>query len=171
MQPELIKTKIHIIRDEPVMLDFDLAEMYAVETRVLKQAVRRNKERFPEDFMFACNEPEIENMVSQNVIPSKGQLGGAKPFAFTEQGVAMLSSVLNSKKAIQVNIGIIRAFVVLRHNLSDYKDLKEKIALLEKEMDTKFKDINQALRYLLQKEQNQTKQNQRKRIGFKKRKP
>jgi len=83
------------------MLDFDLSEMYSVETRVLKQAVRTNKDRFPEDFMFQLTAVEIENMVSQSVIPSKSKLGGAKPFAFTEQGVSMLSSMLNSKKAIQ----------------------------------------------------------------------
>lgn len=106
-------------------------------------------------------------MVSQSVIPSKSKFGGAKPFAFTEQGVAMLSSVINSQKAIQVNIAIIRAFVVLRQHLADYKDLKEAIAVLEKEMNTKFKDINQALHYLLNKDQQQTQQANRKPIGFK----
>lgn len=93
------------------MLDFDLAELYEVETRALKQAVRRNNRRFPSDFMFELSENEIEQMVSQNVIPSKSHFGGATPFAFTEQGVAMLSSVLRSNKAIDTNIAIMRAFV------------------------------------------------------------
>ncbi len=106
-------------------------------------------------------------MVSQSVIPSKSKLGGAKPFAFTEQGVAMLSSVLNSKKAVQVNIAVIRAFVVLRQHLADYKDLKENIATLEKQMNLNFKDINQALHYLLNKDAQEIAQHERKQIGFK----
>ncbi len=111
MKLELIQNKIHEIRGQRVMLDFDLAEMYNVETRALKQAVKRNIDRFPNDFMFELNEKEIENLVSQSVIPSKSKLGGAKPFAFTEQAcpersrrsVAMLSSVLSSKKANELN--------------------------------------------------------------------
>jgi hypothetical protein len=118
--------------------------------------------------MFELNEEEIENLVSQSVIPSKSKLGGAKPFAFTEQGVAMLSSVLNSKKAIQVNIAVIRTFVVLRQHLADYKDLKENIAKLEKQMNVNFNEINQALHYLLNKDEQQIAQNERKQIGFKK---
>ena len=96
------------------MLDFDLAELYEVETRVLKQAVKRNIQRFPPDFMFELTGNEINNLVSQNVIPSKSYLGGAAPFAFLEPGVAMLSSVLKSAKAIEVNINIIRAFIAVR---------------------------------------------------------
>lgn len=166
MKLQIIQNKIYQIRGERVMLDVDLAEMYEVETRVLKQAVRRNLDRFPQDFMFELTKDEYDNLTSQNVISSHG---GTRymPFAFTEQGVAMLSSVLNSKKAIQVNISIIRAFVVLRQHLADYKDLKEAIAVLEKEMNTKFKDINQALNYLLNKDHNQTTQANRKQIGFK----
>lgn len=167
MQIQTIQNKIYQIRGERIMLDFDLAEMYEVETRVLKQAVRRNLDRFPQDFMFQLTDDEIDNMVSQSVIPSKSKFGGAKPFAFTDQGVAMLSSVLNSNKAIQVNIAIIRAFVVLRQHLADYKDLKEAIEVLEKQMNLQFKDINQALNYLLNKEQHQTAQANRKQIGFK----
>ena len=117
--------------------------------------------------MFQLTEIEIENMVSQSVIPSKSKFGGAKPFAFTEQGVAMLSSVLNSKKAIQVNIAIIRAFVMLRQHLAHYKDLKEQIEILEKEMNLKFEDINQALHYLLHKDEKQKEQDKRKKIGYK----
>lgn len=168
MELQLIQNKIYEIRGQRVMLDFDLAEMYDVETRALKQAIKRNIDRFPNDFMFELNEKEIENLVSQSVIPSKSKLGGAKPFAFTEQGVAMLSSVLNSKKAIQVNIAVIRAFVVLRQHLADYKDLKENIATLEKQMNLNFKDINQALYYLLNKDAQEIAQHERKQIGFKK---
>ena len=168
MKLQLIQNKIYEIRGQRVMLDFDLAEMYDVETRALKQAVKRNIDRFPNDFMFELNEIEIENLVSQSVIPSKSKLGGAKPFAFTEQGVAMLSSVLNSKKAIQVNIAVIRAFVVLRQHLADYKDLKENIATLEKQMNLNFKDINQALHYLLNKDAQEKTQHERKQIGFNK---
>lgn len=131
------------------MLDFQLAELYEVETRVLKQAVRRNRQRFPPDFLFELSENDIQSMVSQFVIPSKSYFGGAAPFAFTEQGVAMLSSVLRSKKAIDVNIAIIRAFVLVRQHLTDYKDLKSEIKKLELEMNRKFKDINEALHYLL----------------------
>jgi len=98
MELKVIQRKIHEIRGMKVILDFDLASLYQVETRVLKQAVRRNRTRFPEDFMFAISENEIIQLVSQTVIPSKSYLGGASPFAFTEQGVAMFSSVLNSEK-------------------------------------------------------------------------
>lgn len=104
MELTTIKNSIHEIRGKRVILDYELAKMYEVETRVLKQAVRRNIDRFPEDFMFELTEMEIQNLVSQFVIPHIKHLGGAIPFAFTEQGVAMLSSVLKSKKAIQINI-------------------------------------------------------------------
>lgn len=166
MQLQIIQGKIHQIRGERVMLDFDLAEMYEVETKRLKEQVRRNLDRFPDDFMFQLTNEEFEILRSQNATSNKG---GTRymPFAFSEQGVSMLSSVLNSKKAIQVNISIIRAFVVLRQHLADYKDLKEAIATLEKEMNTKFKDINQALHYLLSKDHQQTQHDHRKRIGFK----
>ena len=104
---QIIQSKIMEIRGNRVLLDFHLAELYGVETRVLKQAVRRNMERFPEDFMFELTEIEIENMVSQNVIPSKKTLGGAKPYVFAELKVAMFSSVLNSVTAIEINREII----------------------------------------------------------------
>src|SRR5258705_7132212 len=121
-----IQNKIHDIRGLKVMLDFDLAEMYGVETRALKQAVKRNIARFPGDFMFQLKNKEAEILVSQNVIPSKSKLGGALPFAFTEQGVAMLSSILNSEKAINANIIIIRTFVLTRQYILHYKGLEEK---------------------------------------------
>ena len=168
MQLQVIQNKIYQVRGERIMLDFDLAEMYGVETRALKQAVRRNLERFPEDFMFQLSKPEWQQLITNcDNLPENIKFSPATPFAFTEQGVAMLSSVLNSQKAIEVNIAIIRAFVVLRQHLADYKDLKEAIAILEKEMNTKFKDINQALHYLLNKDQQQTDQSNRKQIGFK----
>lgn len=110
----VIANKIIILRDERLILDMHLAELYEVETRVLKQAVRRNIERFPNDFMFELTDDEIDIMVSQNVIPSRQVLGGAHPFAFTENGVAMISSVLKNKKSIEVNISIMRAFTLLR---------------------------------------------------------
>jgi hypothetical protein len=147
---QIIQNKIIEIRGHKIMLDFHLAELYEVETRTLKQAVRRNMERFPSDFLFVLTEKEIDFMVSQNVIPSKSYFGGAIPFAFTEQGVAMLSSVLKSKKAIAVNISIMRAFALLRQHLSNYKNLKESIEALEKEMNIKFKDIYEALNFLLE---------------------
>ena len=114
MEIEVIQTKIFEIRGCKVMLDFDLADLYEVETRVLKQAIRRNIIRFPEDFMFILSEPELNQLVSQSVIPSKSYFGGSYPFAFTEQGIAMLSSVLNSDRAIEINISSIRAFVTIR---------------------------------------------------------
>jgi hypothetical protein len=107
-----VERRIYLIRGQKVMLDFELAELYRVETRALKQAVRRNADRFPGDFMFKLNANEMGSLVSQNVIPSRGKFGGARPMAFTEQGVAMLSSVLRSPRAVQVNIAIMRTFVV-----------------------------------------------------------
>jgi len=121
-----IKNKIYTIRGLQVMLDRDLAELYGVETRALKQAVNRNKSRFPSDFMFTLTDKEVDFLVSQSVIPSKKHLGGAFPFAFTEQGVASLSSVLTNEKAIEVNIQIMRAFVAMRRfiasNVRFFKD-------------------------------------------------
>jgi hypothetical protein len=169
MELQLIQNKIYEIRGNRVMLDFDLAEMYETDTRSLKQAVRRNLERFPDDFMFQLSKEEWKQLITIcDNLPETIKFSPATPFAFTEQGVAMLSSVLNSKKAIQVNIAVIRAFVVLRQHLADYKDLKENIAILEKNMNLNFKDINQALHYLLNKDKQQIDQNQRKQIGFNK---
>lgn len=125
---EILVSKIYIVRKQKVMLDRDLAHLYSVETRVLKQAVRRNMDRFPEDFMFELTNDEVENMVSQFVIPDKKLFGGALPFAFTEQGVAMLSSVLNSKLAIQINIQIMRIFTRMRQLLADNSEVKLEIA-------------------------------------------
>jgi hypothetical protein len=114
------------------MLDRDLATLYQVETRALKQAVKRNIRRFPDDFMFVLEESEVDMLVSQSVIPTKGVLGGAMPFAFTEQGVAALSSVLTSERAIEVNIAIMRAFVSMRRLLASSTPLLDRLETLEK---------------------------------------
>ena len=144
------------------MLDTDLAKLYNVETRVLKQAVRRNIKRFPSDFMFELSDKEMDNLVSQNVIPSKKVFGGAKPFAFTEQGIAMLSSILNSDIAVQVNIAILRTFVKIRQLLEGHKDLVDKIDKLEQKYDEQFRIIFTALQQML-KEENEP----RPKVGFK----
>lgn len=168
MKLSLIKTKIHNIQGNRVMLDFDLAALYDVETRVLKQAVRRNLKRFPEDFMFQLSKEEWHEVITNcDNLPGTIKYSPATPFAFTEQGVAMLSSVLNNDKAIDVNISIMRAFVALRQHLTDYTILKDQIAQLEKGMDVKFKDIHQALNYLLQNDKVQIDQQYRERIGYK----
>ena len=168
MELEIIKNSIHEIRGKKVMLDMDLAKLYEVETRVLKQAVRRNMERFPEDFMLTLDQSEIQNLVSQNVIPTINHFGGALPFAFTEQGIAMLSSVLKSKTAIQINISIMRAFVMIRQFALTYKELNEKLIELEKKHNQKFTDIDQVLNYLIKKDQKLTLQTTRKQVGYKK---
>ena len=168
MELEQIKKSILEIRGKKVMLDMDLAIIYEVETRVLKQAVRRNIDRFPDDFMFELKELEMQNLVSQFVIPTLNHFGGAKPFAFTEQGIAMLSSVLKSKKAIQMNIAIMRAFVMMRQFALTYQELSEKLIELEKLHNQKFDDIEQVLTYLIQKDTQQTQQANRKQVGYKK---
>ena len=134
------------------MLDYDLAMLYGVETRALKQAVKRNAKRFPEDFMFVLTENEVNNLVSQNVIPSKSYLGGALPMVFTEQGVAMLSGILNSERAIDVNIVIMRTFVQIRRCMSSHKMLARKIEALEEKYDEKFKIVFEAIKQLIKQE-------------------
>jgi hypothetical protein len=141
--------RILILRDQKVMLDFHLAKLYGVETRALKQAVRRNPERFPDDFMFELSPEEAGILVSQTVIPGLGKLGGAAPMAFTEQGVAMLSSVLRSSRAVEVNIAIMRAFVRLRQMLATHKDLAAKLEEMEKKYDGQFRLVFDAIRQLM----------------------
>jgi hypothetical protein len=145
-----VEQRIFLIRSQNVMLDFDLAELYGVETRALKQAVRRNLDRFPADFMFELSAAEIKKLVSQTVIPTRGKLGGATPMAFTEQGVAMLSSVLRSPRAVQVNIAIMRAFVRLREMLMSNADLARKLLALENKYDAHFKIVFEAIRELME---------------------
>jgi len=150
------------------MLDYDLALLYQTETRTLKQAVRRNIDRFPSDFMFELSQLEVQSLRSQIVMSKPGRGGTRhKPFAFTEQGVAMLASILNSPKAIEVNIAIVRAFVFIRQYALSHKDLTDKLRKLEARYKRKFKDISAAIQFLLQKDQMAINQQERKRIGFK----
>ena len=148
---ELIASKIYLIRGIKVMLDRDLAELYGVETKVLKQAVRRNIDRFPADFMFELTSDEFNNLRSQIVTSS---WGGARylPMAFSEHGVLMLSSVLKSERAIQVNLVIMRAFIKLREMLSAHEDLKRKIDSMEKKYDEQFQIVFEAIKQLLSEE-------------------
>ena len=164
MELEVIQNKIFEIRGNKVMLDFDLALLYNVETRILKQAVRRNTNRFPEDFMFELSEIEMNSLRSQIETLKKGRGQHSKylPFAFTEQGIAMLSSVLNSEKAIEINISIIRAFVTIRQFSLTYAELKTRI----EEIENQFPDIYKALNYLVDKDKNP--KTERNKIGYKK---
>ncbi len=162
---ELIEKKIYLIRGHKVMLSTDLAKLYGVEVRVLVQAVKRNIERFPEDFMFQLSQEEYENLKSQIVTSSWGGARRARPYAFTEQGVAMLSSVLRSERAIQVNIAIMRAFVRLRQIFSTHKELAYKLAELERKIekhDEEIKAIFEAIRRLMM-----SPQKPKRKIGFK----
>jgi ORF6N domain len=147
---ERIERSILLIRGHKVMLDADLAELYGVETRALLQAVSRNQKRFPEDFMFQMSKEEYKLLRSQIVISKKGR-GGRRylPYVFTEQGVAMLSSVLRSERAVQVNIEIMRAFVRLRRMLASNEDLARKLAALEKKYDSQFRVVFEAIRELM----------------------
>lgn len=167
MDFQVIQNKIFEVRGCRVMLDFHLAELYQVETRALKQAVKRNIGRFPSDFMFVLSKEEANLLlsigVSQNVIPPDYNFGAALPMAFTEQGVAMLSSVLRSQTAIEVNISIMRAFVLMRQMIAGYEELLKRIEELEASTDAQFNDIYQALTQLLSQSQEQK---QRRRIGF-----
>lgn len=132
-----------------VLLSADLADLYGVETRALNQAVKRNGERFPADFMFRLSEEEVDWLVSQNVIPHKKYFGGSPPYAFTEQGVAMLSGVLKSPRAVAVNIEIMRAFVQLRRMLASNAALARKLAALERRYDDQFKVVFDAIRQMM----------------------
>lgn len=151
---ERIQHAILLLRDQKVLIDTDLAELYGVETRALVQAVRRNAERFPEDFMFQLNGEEWEALRalrSQTVISKPGGRGGRRyaPYAFTEQGVAMLSSVLRSPRAIEVNIAIMRAFVQLRRFIASHEALAERLVELEVKMDSKFEVVFEVLEKLV----------------------
>jgi hypothetical protein len=144
MKLEIIEQQIIALRGQKVMLDFHLAELYEIETKVLKQAVKRNIHRFPSDFMFELSKEEFETLRSQFVTSKRGGMR-YMPFAFTEQGVAMLSSVLNSEKAIAINIAIMRTFVTLRQFALNYKELSQKITEIEKQ----FPDIYKILNHLM----------------------
>lgn len=148
METPIIQSKIHNFRGQRVMLDFDLAGLYEVPTKTLKQAVKRNLERFPEDFMFELTIDELKILRSQFVTSS---WGGTRypPFAFTEHGVTMLSSILNSERSVQINIAIVRAFIALRQFAHSFSDLAAKVGELEKELS----DVNEVLHWLGQENQ------------------
>ncbi len=146
---ERIENRIFLVRCQRVMLSTDLAALYGVEPRALVQAVKRNSARFPEDFMFQLDSAEFADLKSQIVISSWGGMRRARPYAFTEQGVAMLSSVLKSQRAVQVNVEIMRAFVRLRRMLSSNADLARKLAELERRYDAQFKVVFDAIRELM----------------------
>ena len=146
---EIITPHIIVIRGQRVILDFVLAEMYGVETRVLNQAVTRNKDRFPEDFMFQLNQDEFDVLISQFVTSNEGRGGRRKlPRAFTQEGIAMLSGVLKSPKAIQVNIAITRAFVQMRELMLSHKDMAKRLDEMEAKYDGQFAHVFDALRQL-----------------------
>lgn len=162
MEIEVIQNKIHEVRGCKVMLDFDLAQLYEIETKVFKQAIKRNLNRFPKDFMFELSQNEFDSLRSQIVTSNRG---GTRfmPFAFTEQGVAMLSSVLKSDKAIEINISIMRTFVAIRQFALNYSELQNKIM----EIEGQFPEIYNVLNYLVEKDTNNT-DKERTKIGYKK---
>lgn len=187
MELQVIQNKIYEVRGQKVMLDFDLADLYGSETKRLKEAARRNLKRFPSDFMFELTKEEFESLRSQ--IASSNKRGGTRymPFAFTEQGVAMLSSVLNSESAIEINISIMRAFITVRQYLSslnsttkEIEELKQRMKMLEEDNedtiaavndlseDTRkeLDDIYLALSQLAEKQKHINKQTERRPIGF-----
>ncbi|WP_396166436.1 ORF6N domain-containing protein [Flavobacterium sp.] len=162
MEIEVIQNKIHEVRGCKVMLDFDLAALYEIETKVFKQAIKRNLNRFPKDFMFELSQNEFDSLRSQIVTSNRG---GTRfmPFAFTEQGVAMLSSVLKSDKAIEINISIMRTFVAIRQFALNYSELQNKIM----EIEGQFPEIYNVLNYLVEKDTNNT-DKERTKIDYKK---
>ena len=174
-----IQNKIYEARGIKVMLDFDLAELYEVETRVLNQAIKRNIESFPEDFMFRLTKEEWEEMSSQIVMTTsssqsvmmdfpKNRTGKYLPYAFTEHGVTMLASVLKSPKARKMNIAIVRAFVALRRTLLNIEDLKSQILELETKYDNQFEDIFEAIQFLMTENKEIETRHERVKIGYKK---
>lgn len=145
---EVVMNKIYLVREQKVMLDRDLAELYGVKPIRLREQVKRNRERFPEKFMFQLAEGEVENMVSQNAIPSKKHLGGYLPYAFTEHGVLMLANVLKSEQAITMSVRIIEIFVKLRETLLTHKDILLKLEQLERKALRQDGDIKLIFKYL-----------------------
>jgi hypothetical protein len=166
---ESVINKIYLIRNKKVMIDRDLAEMYGIETRLLNQVVKRNEKRFPDDFMFQLTIQELEDWKSQNVMSNREKMGLRKlPNVFTEQGLAMLSSVLNSEIAIEVNIQIIRIFTHIREILTDHTELRLEIEAIRRKGDNHDKNIELVFKYLDELLKKQEKPNPpRKRIGYK----
>lgn len=179
MQLQLIQNKIYEIRGQKVMLDYDFAELYKVQTKNLNLAVKRNLKRFPIDFMFQLTKLEWESLrfqietlnslglQTETLNKGRGKHTKYLPFAFTEQGLAMLSGILNSEIAINVNIAIMRAFVFIRQYALSHKDLTEKLNELESKYNKQFSNVYEALNYLMEKDKQQIEQKQRKRIGYK----
>ena len=168
MHLQKIESKIFEVRGLKIMLDFDLAELYNVETKVLNQAVKRNIMRFPASFMFQITEKEWDAVRSQIVTASaqhKRNISAA-PYAFTEHGVTMLASVLRSDKAIQMNIAIVEAFIALRTFANNYKTIADKLEELEHKYNKQFKDVFEALNFLLEKDKHEVDQKNRKKIGY-----
>lgn len=162
-----VQDRIHTIRGHQVILDFDLAELYEVENRALKQAVRRNSDRFPKDFMFQLKKEEWQELITdRDNLPEGVKFSPATPYAFTEEGVAMLSGVLRSPKAIQVNIAIMRAFVLMRQFALSHTELTRQLKELEERYDRQFNDIFEAIGYLMEGEKRAQELKARKRIGF-----
>lgn len=168
MQLQVIQTKIYEVRGQKVMLDYDIAELYEVETRVLNQAVKRNIDIFPADFMFQITIKEWETMSSQFVMTSVSKRPKtALPLVFTEHGVTMLANVLKSKKARQTSIAIVRAFIALKQFALTNTELNNKLKELENTYNKQFKDVYEAINYLLHKDKQETSQKDRKQIGYK----
>ena len=169
MNLESINQKIYEIRYMKVMLDYDLSELYEVETKRLKEAVRRNLIRFPSDFMFELTREEYNSLRTQiaTLEVGKGKYSKFNPFAFTEHGVTMLSSILNSEKAIEINISVVRAFVYIRQYALTHADLSSKLKLLETKYDKQFNDVFEAINYLLKKDTQEKQVKNRHNIGYK----
>lgn len=170
MELQTIQNRIYEIRGQKILLDFDLAKLYETETKRLKEAVRRNIDRFPSDFMFELTKEEYNTLRTQFATldnTGRGKYSKYNPFAFTEQGIAMLASVLRSPKAIEVNIQIVRAFVFLRKYALSHSELTQKLQELETKYDKQFNDIFDAINFLIQKDKKGIEQAKRKRIGFK----
>lgn len=166
---EVVMNQIYFIRNQKVMLDRDLAKLYGVETKVLKQQVRRNSERFPEDFMFEMTETELQNWRSQFVTSNSLKMGlRYVPMCFTEQGVAMLSSVLKSEQAIKVNIQIIRVFTKLRSFLLENTEVRLEIEQIKKKLDHHGKNIELVFQYLDELIEKSENEKPREKIGYKK---
>lgn len=170
MPDEIITSKIYLIRDKKVMLDRDLAVLYDIKAIRLREQVKRNMERFPENFMFQLSKNEVDILVSQNAIPSRQHLGGSLPYAFTEHGILMLANVIKSERAIKMSIQIIEIFVRMREMLLSYKDVMHKLEEIERKSIDHDQQIMLIFEYLKQLEaikHQELEQKDRKRIGFK----